>query len=145
MQVKLSPMSRRLDAMKLEYYGYCWICGEKNKEGLQLRFDLDKRAKAIQANFTPTETYQGYDGIVHGGIISALLDEAMAKLAFELGYNAVTAMLNVRFKNPAKVKERLTVRGEITQTNRRLVLAKASIHGEDGTLIAEGDSKMVRK
>ena len=131
--------------MKLEYYGYCWICGEKNKEGLQLRFDLDKKAKTIQASFTPTQTYQGYDGIVHGGIISALLDEAMAKLAFELGYNAVTAMLNVRFKNPAKVREKLTVRGEIAQTNRRLILAKASIHGEDGMLIAEGDSKLVRR
>lgn len=131
--------------MKLAYYGYCWICGEKNKGGLQLRFDLDKRAKTIQASYTPTETYQGYDGIVHGGIISALLDEAMAKLAFELGYNTVTAILNVRFKNPAKVKERVTVRGEITQANRRLVLAKASIHGEDGTLIAEGNSKLVRR
>ena len=138
-------MSRRVDIMKLEYYGYCWICGEKNKGGLQLRFDLDKKAKTIQASYTPTETYQGYDGIVHGGIISALLDEAMAKLAFELGYNTVTAILNVRFKNPAKVKERLTVRGEITQANRRLVLAKASIHGEKGTLIAQGNSKLVRR
>jgi len=131
--------------MKLEYYGYCWICGEKNKEGLQLRFDLDKRAKTIQASFTPTQTYQGYDGIVHGGIISALLDEAMAKLAFELGYNAITAMLTIRFKNPAKVREKLAVRGEIIQVTRRLVLAKASIHGEDGVLIAEGDSKLVRR
>jgi len=73
------------------------------------------------------------------------LDEAMAKLAFELGYNAVTAMLNVRFKSFAKVKEKLTIRGKITQANRRLVFAKATIHKEDGTLIAEGDSKLVRK
>jgi acyl-CoA thioesterase FadM len=69
----------------------------------------------------------------------------MAKLAFELGYNAITAMLTIRFKNPAKVREKLTVRGEITQATRRLVLAKASIRGEDGALIAEGDSKLVRR
>ncbi len=131
--------------MKLEYYGFCWICGERNKGGLQLRFDLNKSAKTLQTSFVPTETYQGYDGIVHGGILAALLDEAMAKLAFELGYNAVTAMLNVRFKSLAKVKEKLTIRGEITQANRRLVLAKATIHKEDGTLIAEGDSALVRK
>ena len=138
-------MSRGVDVMKIGYYGYCWICGERNKGGLQLKFDLNKSTKSIQTSFIPAETYQGYDGIVHGGILSALLDEAMAKLAFELGYNAVTAMLNVRFKNPAKVKEKLTIRGEITQANRRLVLAKATIHREDGTLIAEGDSKLVRK
>jgi uncharacterized protein (TIGR00369 family) len=138
-------MSREVDAMKIEYYGYCWICGEKNEEGLQLKFSLDEDAKTIQTSFIPTETYQGYDGIVHGGILSALLDEATAKLAFELGYNAVTAMLNVRFKNPANVGERLAVRGEITGVNRKLVLAKATIHGEDGRLIAEGDSKLVRK
>jgi uncharacterized protein (TIGR00369 family) len=131
--------------MNLEYYGYCWICGEKNKGGLQLKFDLDKTAKTIQTSFVPTETYQGYDGIVHGGILSALLDEAMAKLAFELGYNAVTAMLTIRFKNPARVREKLTIRGEITEANRRLILAKATIQREDGTLIAEGDSKLVRK
>ncbi len=131
--------------MKIEYYGYCWICGEKNKGGLQLKFDLDKGAKTIQTSFIPTETYQGYDGIVHGGILSALLDEATAKLAFELGYNAVTAILNVRFKNPAKVRESLIIKGEITGINRKLILAKATIHREDGTLIAEGDSKLVRK
>jgi uncharacterized protein (TIGR00369 family) len=131
--------------MKIGYYGYCWICGEKNPDGLQLKFDLNKTAKTLQTSFIPAETYQGYDGIVHGGILSALLDEAMAKLAFELGYNAVTAMLNVRFKSFAKVKEKLTIRGKITQANRRLVFAKATIHKEDGTLIAEGDSKLVRK
>jgi len=114
--------------MKMEYYGYCWICGEKNPRGLQLKFSLNKSVKSIQTSFIPTETYQGYDGIVHGGILSALLDEAMAKLAFELGYNA-----------------ELTIRGQIAQANRRLVLAKATIHGEDGILIAEGDSKLVRK
>jgi uncharacterized protein (TIGR00369 family) len=138
-------VSRRVYAMKREYYGYCWICGEKNEEGLQLTFSLDEDAKTIQTSFIPTKTYQGYDGIVHGGILSALLDEAMAKLAFELGYNAVTAMLNVRFKNPAKVGERLVVRGEITGVNRKLVLAQATIHGESGRLIAEGNSKLVRK
>ena len=138
-------MNQGVDVMKIGYYGYCWICGEKNKGGLQLKFDLNKSTKSIQTNFISAETYQGYDGIVHGGILAALLDEAMAKLAFELGYNAVTAMLNVRFKTPAKVKEKLTIRGEIAQANRRLVLAKATIHREDGTLIAEGDSKLVRK
>jgi acyl-CoA thioesterase FadM len=54
-------------------------------------------------------------------------------------------MLNVRFKSPAKVNDKLMVRGEIIEVNRRLVLAKAAIHREDGTLIAEGDSKLVRK
>jgi uncharacterized protein (TIGR00369 family) len=131
--------------MRMEYYGYCWICGERNPGGLQLKFDLDKKEETIETSFIPSETYQGYDGIVHGGILSALLDEAMAKLAFELGYNAVTAMLNIRFKNPARVKEKLKIRGEITRANRRLVLAKATIQREDGTLIAEGDSKLVRK
>ncbi len=131
--------------MKVEYYGYCWICGEKNPGGLQLKFDLNKDERTIQTRFIPTETYQGYDGIVHGGILSALLDEAMAKLAFELGYNAVTATLSVRFKSPAKVQEKLTIRGEIIQASRRLVLAKATIHREEGTLVAEGESKLVRK
>jgi uncharacterized protein (TIGR00369 family) len=131
--------------VSVEYYGYCWICGEKNPGGLHLEFDLDRNAKTLRTTFIPTEIYQGYAGLAHGGILSALLDEVLAKLAYELGYNAVTGKLNIRFKNPARLGEKLTVRGEITRANRRLVLAKASICREDGTLIAEGDSTLVRQ
>ncbi len=126
-------------------YGNCFVCGEKNAGGLRLHFDIDKEKQTLRTSFVPSPVYQGYDGIVHGGIISTLLDEAMAKLSYELGYNAVTASLEVRFKKPAPVSERLLVYGEIVEANGRVVRARARITKEDGTLLASGTSTLMRQ
>jgi uncharacterized protein (TIGR00369 family) len=99
----------------------------------------------LRTTFVGKPVFQGYDGIVHGGIISTLLDEAMAKLAYELGYNAVTASLEIRFKKPAPILEPLLVYGEITEANRRIVKARASVTMEDGTILATGTSTLMRQ
>ena len=131
--------------MKFETYGNCFVCGERNPDGLRLRFEIDKEKRTLKTTFTANPVFQGYEGFVHGGIISTLLDEAMAKLVYELGYQAVTASLQVRFKRPAPILEPLFVCGEITEVNRKLVRAKSSIMRKDGTLLAEGTSSLVRQ
>ncbi len=131
--------------MKFETYGNCFVCGENNPGGLHLQFDIDKEKKTLKTKFIASPTYQGYDGIVHGGIISTLLDEAMAKLSYELGNNTVTALLEVRFKNPAPILEPINVYGEIQEVGKRLVKAKARITREDGTVIAEGRSTLIKQ
>jgi uncharacterized protein (TIGR00369 family) len=83
--------------------------------------------------------------MVHGGILSTLLDEAMAKLSYELGYDAVTASLEVRFKKPAPILEPLNIIGEITEVNQRLVRAQAKITKDDGTVLATGTSTLMRQ
>jgi uncharacterized protein (TIGR00369 family) len=130
---------------KFETYGNCFVCGAKNPGGLRLSFDIDKEKQTLQTTFIPRPVYQGYDGIVHGGIISTLLDEAMAKLSYELGYDAVTASLEVRFKKPAPILEPLKIFGEITEVNQRLVRAKAKITKGDGTVLATGTSTLLRQ
>ena len=131
--------------MKFEAYGNCFVCGEKNPGGLRLRFEIDREKQTLKTTFTANPIFQGYDGIVHGGIVSTLLDEAMAKLAYELGYQAITASLEVRFKRPAPILEPLFVYGEITGVNKRLVKARGSITKKDGTLLAEGTSSLFRQ
>ena len=131
--------------MKFETYGNCFVCGEKNPNGLRLNFEIDKKRKTLQTTFIASPTFQGWDGIVHGGIISTLLDEAMAKLVYELGYPAVTASLEVRFRNPSPILQPLSVHGEIVEVNKRLIKAKSRIVKEDGTLLAEGKSTFVMR
>ena len=131
--------------MKFETYGNCFVCGEKNPGGLHLNFEIDRERQTLRTIFLASPVFQGYDGIVHGGILSALLDEAMAKLSYELGYNAVTASLEIRFINPAPILQPLRVYGEIVEVNRRLVRAKSRIVKEDGTILAEGTSKLIRQ
>ncbi len=130
---------------KFETYGNCFVCGEKNPGGLRLSFEIDKAKRTLKTTFVASQVYQGYDGIVHGGIISTLLDEAMAKLAYELDYNAITAALEIRFKKPAPILEPLKVYGEITELKGKLVKAKAHVAKEDGTILATGTSILMRQ
>ena len=123
----------------------CFVCGGDNPGGLQLSFEIDHKKQTLKTRFVASPTFQGYDGVIHGGIISTLLDEAMAKLAYELGYNAVTATLEVRFKKPAPILEPLLVFGEITEVNQRLVRAKSRIAKEDGTVLATATSTLVKQ
>jgi len=131
--------------MKFETYGNCFVCGENNPNGLQLSFVINKERQNLQTTFVASPTFQGWDGIVHGGIISTLLDEAMAKLVYELGYQAVTASLEVKFKKPAPILEPLCVYGEITEVSKRLIRAKAHVAKEDGTILAIANSTFMKQ
>ena len=121
----------------------CYVCGKKNPAGLGVDFEINVEARSIHASFTPADIHQGYEGIVHGGILSALLDEAMAKLAFSLGIPAVTAEMTVKFKSPAAPGEELSVSGRLTHETHRLIEAEAVIK-KGLVVIAEAKGKLLR-
>jgi len=114
----------------------CFACGQDNPMGLRLHFEVDESARSIKTVFNPQKIHQGYQDVVHGGIISTILDEAMTKLAFALGYNAVTAKLTVRFKRPLMVGEPAVVTGRLVKEAKRAMEAEAVAVKEDGTVIA---------
>ena len=122
-------------------YELCFGCGPKNPIGLKLNFQWD--GKTARAEFTPTKFYQGWSGIVHGGILTTVLDEAMAYAAMFEGLNCVTASIEARLKHPALIDEPLIITSSITKRERKLVETKAAISLKDGTLVAEGTAKQV--
>jgi uncharacterized protein (TIGR00369 family) len=132
------------EKLELDDDQMCFVCGPENRGGLQLRFSLDREDKSLSADFTPAKTWQGYKGVVHGGIISTILDEAMTKLAYSLGMNAVTGKLTVRFKKPLLTGEKVLVTGRIIKESGRTVEAKAVAVKEDGTLVAEAKGLLVK-
>jgi uncharacterized protein (TIGR00369 family) len=121
----------------------CYVCGKENPAGLGIDFEINKELRAISANFTPEDVHQGYEGIVHGGILSAVLDEAMVKLTVSLGIPAVTAEITVSFKAPSAPGEELFVSGRLTHETRRLIQAEAKIE-RGPVLIAEAKGKLLR-
>ena len=131
--------------MKLESNGNCFVCGKNNPNGLHLSFEVNKEKQTLKTTFVASPTYQGWDGIVHGGILSTLLDEAMANLVYELGYQAVTASIEIRFKKPAPILEPLLLYGEVTEVSKRLIRAKAHIAQEDGAILATGTSTFMKQ
>jgi uncharacterized protein (TIGR00369 family) len=121
----------------------CYVCGKENPIGLAVDFEISEDARAIEAKFTPSGNHQGYEGIVHGGILSSLLDEAMAKLAYSLGIPAVTAEITVKFKAPAAPGDELLVAGRLTDEGKKLILAEAAIT-RGPVVIAEAKGKLLR-
>jgi|TARA_B100001971_G_C18153299_1_gene517083 uncharacterized protein (TIGR00369 family) len=128
--------------IKLTDDSMCFACGKKNDIGLKL--DSKIEGGVFTAVFVPKKEHQGYENIIHGGIISTLLDEAMVNLAFRIGLNAVTAHFEVDFKKPAFVGEKLVIKGEILEKGERKVHARSEVRKEDGMLVAEAKGLLVK-
>lgn len=122
--------------------GHCFVCGPNNPIGLKLDFSFD--GKTIKTDFLPQKEHQGYMNIVHGGIISTLLDEVMVKLAIALDMPAVTAQMDIRLKKALNIGEKITVSAEINSVTRKLLEANAKAVTDDGIIIAEASGKLVR-
>jgi uncharacterized protein (TIGR00369 family) len=121
-------------------YDMCFVCGPKNPIGLKLNFAQE--GKEVKAEFTPQKNHQGWSGLVHGGIISCLLDEAMSYAALFSGVNTITAKMKSRFKRPARIGEKLAITAAVTRKTRRLVEARGEIRLKDGTPIADSIATM---
>jgi uncharacterized protein (TIGR00369 family) len=123
----------------------CFVCGKENPEGLRLEFQLDEKSRSIETTWVPSERYQGYRGVLHGGMVATLLDEAVAKLSTLLGKPAVTAELSVRYLKPVPIGRPLRIRGQIAQEKLRLLLGEAEAILEDGSIAATAFVKLVRE
>lgn len=121
--------------------GLCFGCGENNPIGLKLNFRWDGRVASTR--FTPTELYQGWPKIVHGGIIATMLDEAMSYAVRFSGVDFLTARMETSFKRPIMINEPLVISGSIVKNKGRFLEARAEITLRDGTLMAEGNGTFV--
>jgi len=122
-------------------YDKCFGCGSGNPIGLKLRFQ--NQNGLAKAEFTPGPEYQGWPGIVHGGIIGTVLDEAMGYAALFQGKKVVTGKMEIRFRKPAPVGETLTIEGRVTRESKLFLVAEAKATLSDGTVIAEATGVMV--
>lgn len=125
--------------------GVCFVCGENNADGLRLSFEIDQEKRALTSVWVPEARFQGYKGIIHGGLLATLLDEAVAKLAFEVGLAAVTGEMKIRYLKPAGVGERLTIRGRLTREKGRIIFGESEITDGDGEVVAKAEVKLVRQ
>jgi uncharacterized protein (TIGR00369 family) len=121
-------------------FDMCFACGQKNPIGLKLKFV--REGKVAKAEFTPNKFHQGWAGVVHGGIIACLLDEAMSYATLFAGVNSLTAKMQTRFRRPLQIGEPLTITASLIKKTRKLVEAKAGIRLKDGTLVADSTATM---
>ena len=113
----------------------CYGCGQDNPIGLKMKIEQD--GKTTRSEFTADKLHQGWAGVVHGGVITALLDEVMSYAALYEQMKTVTAKIEVRMKRPIHTGEPLSVAARIVRRTRKLVQARGTISLKDGTLLAE--------
>ncbi len=128
--------------MKLKGDNMCFACGKDNPISLGLEFSLYENNK-VEAEFIPAPEHQGYDNIMHGGLISTLLDEAMAKVLYLQGIRAVTAEIKVRFKGAVFIGERLNIYGELIKRHKKLLFTRAFLYNDKGEKLAESEAKFI--
>jgi len=121
---------------------YCFGCGDLNPAGLKLEFRFEGN-KAV-ADFLPQKRHQGYPGLMHGGVTSAALDEAMGWAMYGLGVWAVTGKMEVKFRQPLPLHQRATVSGEVIRNRGRWLEVRGEIRAEDGKLMAESYGLFMR-
>ena len=123
--------------------GWCFVCGAENPIGLRTTWSLDEDG-VVRTRFEPSREHQGWIGVVHGGILSALLDEAMAQRMGLEGRPVATASLTVRFRRPAPTTATLIVEARIKSERARVLQLKALVRSEAGECYAEADGTCVR-
>ena len=120
----------------------CFACGTKNSIGLHLKFKYDN--KSCTAEWLPKKEYQGYKDVLHGGIITTVLDEAMTRMGYQLGMDTVTGHIEVTFKKPAFVNNKFLIKAEINEEQERKVLASARLLNDKGEIMAEAKGILVK-
>jgi len=119
----------------------CFVCGESNPIGLNLRFETD--GHVVRTHFKPRPEHIGFKEVVHGGIIATLLDEIMvwACLAQTKRF-AYCAEFTLRFLNPLRPGQETLATAELVANRRdRIFEAKAELHDSAGKLLATATGK----
>lgn len=121
----------------------CLVCGAGNPAGLQLRF-APADGGGVAARFTATTSQAGYPGLVHGGLICALVDGAMTNCLFARGVTAVTAELTVRYLEGVPVGRELEVGAECLRARGHLFVLQAEVR-LDGRVVVRATGKFIDK
>jgi len=125
----------------------CFVCGNPETEnprslGVDIFWDRENEMTVIPLH--PDESWNGYPGVVHGGIIAALMDDSMAWSVFKTaGTWGVTAKMTLRYRRSMKTSSEYTVRGRVTKVTGKRYSTESSIMDKDGNIIAESSGLFI--
>jgi acyl-coenzyme A thioesterase PaaI-like protein len=122
----------------------CFVCGITNKFGLQLTF-YNTAPGEVTCEYTVPERYQGYPGVVHGGIVTAMLDEVCGRtyMGGDPPRFMYTARLEIRFRKNVPTEKPLRIIGKAQKSKSRTATSSGVIYGPDGDVLAEADALLV--
>ncbi|MBE3558997.1 MAG: PaaI family thioesterase [Ktedonobacteraceae bacterium] len=129
-------------------YQRCFACGQQNSAGLKMHFYQD--GETIVSDFQPREEHQGFPGVIHGGIIATIFDEALNRtsmLAHPPAWST-TGKLEIRYRRFVPYGPLLRVRARLTMQRGRMIQASGTLtpaHDESEVLAEAQGSFMALK
>ena len=124
-------------------HAQCLLCGNRNPWSLQLSF-LAEKDGVVMTRFQAHAGLQGYEGVLHGGVIAALLDTAMTHCLFHHGVQAVTGDLRVRFVRPVACTVELEIRAWVVSFCPPLYHLRSEI-AVDGRTMAKAKARFMQR
>lgn len=117
---------------------HCFICGRKNPHGLYMTF-YDNERDEVCSDYSVPDDYQSYPGIVHGGIVAAMLDEVVGRVAMidDHHHFMMSVKLEVKYRRPVPTETPLRVVGRVVKLRGRLGKAVGEVYLPDGRVAAE--------
>jgi acyl-coenzyme A thioesterase PaaI-like protein len=123
---------------------YCFGCGRLNPHGLKLTF-FEGTDHSVWTAWTPAAEQQGFEGIVHGGLVTTVLDEVMGWVVSTARIWAVTARLSVSFRKPVEIGVETIARAWIVSERGRKIVVEADLKRKsDGFLLADAEGLFMR-
>lgn len=116
----------------------CWGCGS-NPGGIHLTHPSEEGATEYESYLQFGADHQGGPGIVHGGIVSAALDEGLGLLATWYRFPCVTGRLFVHFRRPVPINTELLIRSRLdAEHGRRVHVSGEIVDGDEILAQARG-------
>ena len=120
----------------------CFACGELNEMGLHLKLNLEPGRCWTELEMT--RRFEGWEGIIHGGILCTIMDEVMAWALVQYDNWGVTARMSVDFRRPVTVGQKIRAEGWIAESRRRIhVTAAKIVDAESGVELASAQATYV--
>jgi acyl-coenzyme A thioesterase PaaI-like protein len=116
----------RLRAAQSEAHPFCYVCSGSNPMGLALRYSQQPDG-SVSATFVGNCALEGYSGLLHGGVIAAMLDGAMTNCLFAHDHRALTVELKVRYHAGVASSEEVRLSAELVDTSHGLFQLAASL------------------
>lgn len=127
---------------RLPHSRVCFVCGEENHCGLNVRFYTD--GERVWTRIAPRQAYMGYSGITHGGVLTAVLDETMGWApAVRTGRFCMAIELHLELRRSVPIGREVTVVGELTDVSRRIWEGRGEICDDDGTVYVRGRGRFM--
>ena len=120
----------------------CFGCSPQNPIGLKLKFLQE--GDICRSVFTATREHEGWPGIMHGGLLTTLLDEVMGQWLWVRSIVAMTVEINVKFSKPVPIGQTITIEGKQDEQKGRLIMLEGQILLPDGTVAVKAVAKFIQ-